>query len=29
MSQVALFHESITDAMREVILALGGLKSVA
>lgn len=29
MSQVALFHESITDAMREVILALGGLKAVA
>ena len=29
MSQAALFHESITDAMREVIQALGGTKSVA
>lgn len=29
MSQTALFHESITDAIREVIQALGGTKSVA
>lgn len=28
MSQPALFHESITDALREVVMMLGGTKSV-
>lgn len=28
MSQSALFHESITDAIREVVQSLGGAKSV-
>lgn len=29
MSQAALFHECVTDAVREVVMALGGIKATA